>query len=222
MPHFITSHQGEPHVKSDNAAHFNTGVVGKGNYLLPVRDRLAATMIDANTIRILGGDACINGRHVSIDGAYEEYTIENGTPGYKRVDLVVWHIETGEQETLDIRVIKGTETTGTPTEPAYVTGDLNTGSTVVEVPICSVTLNGINPSAPAAKMKELKSLADAWDSISPLSFTNIQAFVPQEDSRGDFSFLFKTKSGLFRTITFTQTGIDYWDMSTHRMIWSNH
>lgn len=148
MPHFITSAQPEDHITSANDAHLYAGLFGNGNYLLNVRELMSVTMIDSNTLRILGGDALTCGRHWEITGDYEEVSIDNGVPGFNRIDLVVAHIETAPQESISLDVIKGTETEGTPITPGYTTGDLNNGDTVTEVPICSVRINGINPSEP--------------------------------------------------------------------------
>lgn len=148
MPHFITSAQPEDHITSANDAHLYAGLFGNGNYLLNVRELMAVTMIDSNTLRILGGDALTCGRHWEITGDYEEVSIDNGVPGFNRIDLVVAHIETAPQESISLNVIKGQETENTPTVPGHITGDLNDGDTVTEVPICSVRINGINPSEP--------------------------------------------------------------------------
>ena len=171
--HFVTSSAGEPHVQSYNFAHMNAGIVGNGAYLLQVRDRMAATMVNSNTLRILGGDAVCCGRHIAIDEAFEEVSIDNGVPGYSRIDLVVAHIETAPQETLELRVIKGEETTGTPVVPGRIDGDLNDGDTVTEMPICSVRIDGINPQEPVSLLRELTTLAslkaecdEHWDSLS--------------------------------------------------------
>ena len=171
--HFVTSSAGEPHVQSYNFAHMNAGIVGNGAYLLQVRDRMAATMVNSNTLRILGGDAVCCGRHIAIDEAFEEVNIDNGVPGYSRIDLVVAHIETAPQETLELRVIKGEETTGTPVVPGHIDGDLNDGDTVTEMPICSVRIDGINPQEPVSLLRELTTLAslkaecdEHWDSLS--------------------------------------------------------
>ena len=114
-------------------------------------------MVNSNTLRIMSGDAIANGRHWSIDDSYEEYTIENGTPGYKRIDLAVAHIETMPKATIEIRILKGEEATGTPEKPSYIEGDLNDGDTVIEVPICSVLIDGINPGEPVSEMMILMS-----------------------------------------------------------------
>lgn len=153
--HFVTASQnGVKHVQSYNDAHYNAGTLGNGCYILPVRDKLQASMPDSNTVRILGGDFVVCGRHIAIDGGYEEVNIDNGIPGYNRIDLVVARVETAPSEKAELKVYKGEETTGTPVVPGHVEGDLNDGDTVCEMPICSVRVNGINPQAPEMLAKE--------------------------------------------------------------------
>ena len=153
--HFVTASQnGVKHVQSYNDAHYNAGTLGNGCYILPVRDKLQASMPDSNTVRILGGDFVVCGRHIAIDGGYEEVNIDNGIPGYNRIDLVVARVETAPSEKAELKVYKGEETTGTPVVPGHVEGDLNDGDTVCEMPICSVRVNGINPQAPVMLAEE--------------------------------------------------------------------
>ena len=154
MPHFVTSAQGKAHVTSANAAHLTAGLLGNGCYVLPIGQMLACTMTDSNTLRVLFGVASVCGRQWEIEGDYEEVNIDNGVPGYNRVDLLVCRIETAPQETIALKVYKGEETTGTPVVPGHVEGDLNDGDTVCEMPICSVRVNGINPQAPEMLAKE--------------------------------------------------------------------
>lgn len=154
MPHFVTSRQNEDHVTSANAAHLTAGLLGNGCYVLPVGQKLACTMTDSNTLRVLFGVASVCGRQWEIEGDYEEVNIENGVPGYNRTDLLVCRIETAPQETIELKVYKGEETTGTPVVPGHVEGDLNDGDTVCEMPICSVRVNGINPQAPVMLVEE--------------------------------------------------------------------
>ena len=154
MPHFVTSAQGKAHVTSANAAHLTAGLLGNGCYVLPVGSKLACTMTDSNTLRVLFGVASVCGRQWEIEGDYEEVNIDNGVPGYNRTDLLVCRIETAPQETIALKVYKGEETTGTPVVPGHVEGDLNDGDTVCEMPICSVRVNGINPQAPEMLAEE--------------------------------------------------------------------
>ena len=154
MPHFVTSRQADDHVTSANEAHWNAGTLGNGCYVLPIGSKMACTMTDSNTLRVLFGVASVCGRQWEVEGDYEEVNIDNGVPGYNRVDLLVCRIETAPQETIALKVYKGEETAGTPVTPGHVEGDLNDGDTVCEMPICSVRVNGINPQAPVMLTEE--------------------------------------------------------------------
>lgn len=168
MPHLVTSHKGENHITSTNLAHIHAGILGEGDYVLPVLNQCSATMVDSNTLRILSGSCVCDGRQWEIEGDYEEVNIENGAPGYKREDLVVAHIETAPQEKIELRVIKGEDTTGTPVRPDHIAGDLNAGDTVKEMPICAVRVDGINPQEPVMLLEESKTIAAICDELKEL------------------------------------------------------
>ena len=154
MAHLITSHKGADHVESKHAAHWNAGTLGNGCYVLPIGSKLACTMTDSNTLRVLFGVGSVCGYDWEIEGDYEEVDIDNGVPGYNRIDLLVARVETAPAEKVELKVYKGEETTGTPVVPGHVEGDLNDGDTVCEMPICSVRVNGINPQAPEMLAEE--------------------------------------------------------------------
>ena len=175
MPHLVTSSQGLDHIESYNARHYNAGTQGNGSFAFRGRGDFALSMPNTNTLRIASGDAQCCGAHWSIDGDYEEYTIETGTPGYKRIDLVVADIVTAPKEEIKIMVLKGEEVAGNdgePVAPIPIQGNLNAGDTHVQMPICSVTLNGINPGDPVMLMDFLMPASEfqaaekeRWDSI---------------------------------------------------------
>lgn len=154
MAHLITSHKGADHVESKHAAHWNAGTLGNGCYVLPIGSKLACTMTDSNTLRVLFGVGSVCGYDWEIEGDYEEVDIDNGVPGYNRIDLLVARVETAPAEKVELKVYKGEETTGTPVQPGYVQGDLNDGDTVCEMPICTVRVTGINPQAPVMLAEE--------------------------------------------------------------------
>lgn len=158
MAHLVTSAQQTDHVTSANAAHFTAGSLTPGNYVLPVRGRMAVALVDANTVRISGGDAVCCGRHWEVEGDFEDVTIDNGTPGLKRIDLIVARIWTVPDENMEIAVIKGQETEGDPEVPNCENGDLLDGDTLVEVPICSVSIDGIVPASPVRLLEDLRTM----------------------------------------------------------------
>ncbi len=169
MAHLVTSHQGEDHISSANHAHENAGQIGNGQYAFKGRGNFALSMPNPNTLRIMSGDAQCNGYHWEIPGDYEEVTIENGTPGKKRIDLVVADIITAPKPDCKLLVIKGEEVNdnaGEPVMPSHIEGDLNDGDTHVQMPICSVKLNGTNHDEPVMLMNVLMPYAEFRDSQS--------------------------------------------------------
>lgn len=115
-------------------------------YVLPIGDVLEAETISASKIRIKSGDIMMQGRHGRIPhGTYDELTIENGTTGYNRNDLIVCHYENNDGvESMTLKVLKGTPTTGTAKDPDYTTGNILTGDAEVDYPLYRVKLSGIN------------------------------------------------------------------------------
>ena len=148
----ITGYAGTPHIGSDDIGAFQAGIVGPGDYALATGNQLKATMSNANTIAVQSGDAVLNGRHVHLTGTTTA-TVQSGTQGQKRNDLAVLRYTkntTTGVETCSIVVLKGTPTTGAPTDPAHTTGSILDGVATL-VPLFNV----------------LKPMKDVWDSLTP-------------------------------------------------------
>lgn len=160
--HFVTSAQTDPHIKSSDDARAYAGLFGNGAYVFKTGNKLSASMVDSNTLRIMDGDSIFCGRKWNIRN-FEDVTIENGTPGMKRVDLVVAHFETSPSEEISLVVYKGTEVdTGDPVVPTYIEGDLNAGDTVAEMPLYTVTLNGLTVGVPSQMFVVVDDLYGDW------------------------------------------------------------
>lgn len=169
MAHLVTSKQDKDHVTSTDARRFNAASLGSGKYLLKDRDNLACSVPDPNTLRIQSGSALCDGAYWSVEEQYEEYTIENGSPGYKRIDMAVADIVTTPKEEINIIILKGKEvasTAGNPVAPTYIDGDLNAGDTHVQMPICTIEHDGVNTMQPKMVMSLLTPSKDARDSLS--------------------------------------------------------
>lgn len=144
----VTGMTGEPHITSDDDRALNLGIFGKDSYVLPVGDILKLEMVDVNTARISCGDIVMKGCHARIPARdYEEVSIDNGTNGYNRIDLIVAQYERNAGvESVTLQVIKGTPSTGTAVQPDYTSGSIYWGTTKDCFPLYSVTLAGINIS----------------------------------------------------------------------------
>ena len=171
----ITGFAGTPHIGSDDIGAFQAGIVGPGDYALATGNQLRATMSNANTIAVQSGDAVLNGRHVHLTGTTTA-TVQSGTQGQKRNDLVVLRYTkntTTGVETCSIVVLKGTPTTGTPADPAHNTGSILDGVATHDMPLYRIPINGITVGTLVPLFNVLKPMTDVWDSLtqSAVSFT---------------------------------------------------
>ena len=142
----ITGYTGESHITSADDASLYRGIFGAGDYVLDVGSKFAATIIDNNTIRIADGDLVIQGHQARIRANdYEEVTIDNGTPGLKRNDLIVARYKkntTTGIESITLEVVKGIPGE-TAVDPDIVQEDLTVGGTQRDFPLYRVSLNGL-------------------------------------------------------------------------------
>lgn len=146
--HLVTGYQGQDHVTAADHGSLYAAIFGNGSYVLDRGNKLAASVISSNKVRISDGDIVLQGRHIRLnEGANIDLTIENGTQGYKRNDLIVArytrNASTGVEEA-NLVVIKGAASTSTPADPAYNNGDILTDhAEVVDFPLYRVPLDGI-------------------------------------------------------------------------------
>jgi hypothetical protein len=142
----ITGYTGENHVTSADDASLYRGILGADDYVLDVGNKFAATIIDNNTVRIMDGDLVIQGHQARIRANdYEEVTIDNGTPGQKRNDLIVARYQkntTTGIESITLEVVKGTPGE-TATDPEIIQEDLTIGGIQRDYPLYRVSLNGL-------------------------------------------------------------------------------
>ncbi len=164
----ITGYAGTPHIGSDDIGAFQAGIVGPGDYALATGNQLKATMSNANTIAVQSGDAVLNGRHVHLTGTTTA-TVQSGTQGQKRNDLAVLRYTkntTTGVETCSIVVLKGTPTTGAPTDPAHTTGSILDGVATHDMPLYRIPLDGITVGTLVPLFNVLKPMKDVWDSLT--------------------------------------------------------
>lgn len=142
----ITGRTGTNHVTSDDDRALYAGIFGTGSYVLNVGTKLEATIESSNTIRIGAGDIVHQGTHARIPyGEYEDATIDNGTTGYKRNDIIVARYKkTSGIESVELTVIKGTPSTTDAVTPDAHNGNILQGASVSDMPLYVVALDGVN------------------------------------------------------------------------------
>lgn len=145
--HLITGYAGKEHIQSKDTRSFNRAMFGNGEFVMEAGNQLEASILDNNTVRILDGDILMQGGHIRIDAnTYEDLTITTGTAGTSRIDLIVMtyskDLDSGI-ESAYLEVIQGTESEGTPSEPTYTTGNLESDATFNQMPLYQVNVVGV-------------------------------------------------------------------------------
>ena len=167
MPNLlVTGKWGEPHVTSAQQRNYNAGIAGDGQYVM---SGMTATMTNSNTCHIDPGVASFNGADVEVPAGGVDLTIENGTQGQKRNDLVVLRYtkNAGSQvEDVSLVVIKGTPSSGTATDPAHNEGSILDGDSPCDMPLWRIPLNGIDVGDPVQLFKDFESISDLRETIS--------------------------------------------------------
>ena len=151
----------ELHALMYNYVYGHNGVYNDGN-------KLGYEIVSNNEIKIKDGLLLNQGRFMRIvTGTTESLTIENGTSGVNRCDLIVAHFETdGVTEVHDLRVIKGTSAS----EPAYTTGNTFGTDSVNEMPLYAVHLEGLNIVSVEQKFTLINSLNDVANNVKQILY----------------------------------------------------
>lgn len=147
--HLVTGYAGEEHIHSADQGSFNASFFGVGQYVMEIGEEFDASIINNNTVRVFDGDILMKGRHIRLaPNSHEDMTIENGTAGKARHDLIVMRYQKNNStgvENASLVVIKGTEVDSlqTPTDPAYTDGDILGGDILNDMPLYRVIINGV-------------------------------------------------------------------------------
>lgn len=174
MVELVTGHAGKAHATAEQAAGLNAGILGLDDYVLNVHDKFKITVVSANKVTIGTGELVMQGRHVS-QGTPEDLIVTNGSQGQKRNDLIVCRYAKGSQsvESAKLVVVRGTPTTGTPTDPAVNTTSPLDGGTTYDMPLYRISLDGITIGTPVALFNVLKPMSDVWDSLTQTDVTTL-------------------------------------------------
>lgn len=147
MAHLVTGYAGVEHITSADQGSFNAAFAGDGQFVMDVGSKYSASITSNNNVRVLDGDLLMYGRHVRINpNEYEDLTIQTGTAGKNRVDLICMTYEKNASDGTEIaylEVLKGTETEGTPSAPSYVNGNILDGATKNQMPLYKATIQGV-------------------------------------------------------------------------------
>lgn len=144
----IWGYKADPHITAQQLRNTYIGIFGDGTHILDVGSNLAATVISATEVQIADGVMVAQGCTASIEnGVSESLLIANGTQGMLRRDLIVAQYTKNSGtgvESMSLAVKTGTPAASNPATPAYTTGSIAEGDTLVEFPLYQVNLDGIS------------------------------------------------------------------------------
>ena len=145
------------------------GTWGSGGYILQTGQMLEPQVQSSNEIRIRDGALMVQGALSTVKvNSYDPVTIQNGTQGMKRIDLICWqYTYDAEQdvESADWVVIQGTPAETDPQQPAYTDGDIQQGDSPVQVPVFAVELDGINVTGVTTLLPTAPTLEELNDKL---------------------------------------------------------
>ena len=144
----INGYRNNPHITSQQLRNTYIPIFGKDACILDVGSKMAVTVISANEVEVADGQLICEGCTAEIaHGTTESLTIENGTQGEKRIDLIVARYTknagTGVED-MQLAVVKGTPAASNPAVPEYNTGSIADGDSPVDFPIYRVNIDGIS------------------------------------------------------------------------------
>lgn len=156
---------GTKHISSDDLSALNVATIGKANCVLKYGDDFKLTMASANSARLGTGVGMVGGKRFWNQAA-TSLTVQSGTQGQKRNDLVVarYAKTSAGIESITPVVIKGTPTTGNATDPATTSNDLK---------LWRIPLNGISVGTPVKLFDTVASLASLEESVSKLEYPKV-------------------------------------------------
>ena len=122
------------------------GIFGASG-IMSLYENLACVKVDNNTVRMSAGAYNLSGHLLGIaKGTTEDLTIDSGTSGQNRNDLIVAEfVRNGGGlgvDTLHFTVVKGASTSGTAADPALTQQDINAAGITRQEALYRVRLSG--------------------------------------------------------------------------------
>lgn len=149
---------GTKHISSDDLSALNIATVGKADCVLGYGDNFELTMQSANSATLGTGVGMVGGKRFWNQAA-TNLTVQSGTQGQKRNDLVVarYAKTSAGIESITPVVVKGTPSTGAAADPGTTSNDLK---------LWRIPLDGISVGTPVRLFDPVASLATLGDSVS--------------------------------------------------------
>ena len=136
----ITGTTGTPHVTSQQQREINMAIFGKKDVVLNIGGQFAAT-VGSNSVTVSDGCLSMQGCCASIPaGAVEEVTIENGSQGTSRIDIIcAIYTNSGGIENAELGVVKGAASSA-PSAPVIPEYEIREGAVSAYMPLYKVKI----------------------------------------------------------------------------------
>lgn len=215
----VTGRKGSAHITSQQDRMKHQGTWGSGAYILQTGQMLEPQVQSSNEIRIRDGALMVQGALGTVKvNSYDPVTIQNGTQGMKRIDLICWqYTYDAEQdvESAEWVVIQGTPAETDPQQPAYTDGDIQQGDSPVQVPVFAVELDGISVTGVTTLLPTAPTLEELNDN-KVSGFGDIETvsnpYTPDVD--GLIRIYFSPSGNTNATVYATQNGISHFSTTS--------
>ena len=161
-----------PHITADDDAFIYASLAGVQSGIL---GDLTCVKVDNNTVRLSGGGV-MNRGHILRIPADEvlDLSVDSGTAGYKRYDVVAAEFVKGGGEVADsfeIKIVKGESSSTIPQAPTMVTSDLIDSGDINQIALFKLQINGTTMSV-AQRMIDTIQDANA-EQLTNYAYTRI-------------------------------------------------
>lgn len=201
--HLVTGYAGKAHVAAADHGSLFEAAIRSGQFVLNSGANFAASIISNNEIKLSDGEGIMQGRHFKVDpGSSVSVAVENGVQGQLRNDLIVGRYtkdaETGV-EGMNFITLKGTPVEADPTDPEYISGNINAeGALVNDILLYRVPMNGLTVGEPVP-------LFEVWRPVCGVDSTfKKKGFAADSKAVGD-ALAMKAETASYKT-TFPASG----------------
>lgn len=136
-----------PHIFAEDDAQIHRALIGSSGITL-ADSRLACTIVNNNTVRLASGLYSMQGYMLSVQsGTTQDLTIDSGSAGAYRHDLIVADFVRGggnTADTFEFKVIKGTNATSASAavDPSITQDNLTTGGSHRQETVYRIIISG--------------------------------------------------------------------------------
>lgn len=171
---------GVEHISSEDKAIIHQAKFGKSDMVFDWGNALKCSIVSSNKATIGTGCASIQGLDWHITAA-ETVTIQNGSQGMKRNDIIAAHYHrdsTSGNEKVELVVLKGTPDSNTAADPTIPSGKILSGAVDAYMPLWRIPLNGITVGTPVRLFTPRGALWDSVTQTCQLQWQDTASFVP--------------------------------------------